>query len=73
MRKSANFFVADLVLIETDWVLSSLYDWTRDEIANAYGRSRNNPGRKLLTNSFHTAVAIAVERTFARIAIRSST
>lgn len=38
MRKSASFFVADLVLVETDWVLSSLYDWTCDEIANAFTR-----------------------------------
>ncbi len=37
-RKSARFFVADLVLVETDWVLSSLYDWTRDEIADAFAR-----------------------------------
>lgn len=38
MRKSASFFVADLVLVETDWVLSSLYDWSRDEIADAFAR-----------------------------------
>ncbi len=37
-RKAARFFVADLVLVETDWVLSSLYDWTRDEIADAFAR-----------------------------------
>ena len=37
-RKGANFFVPDLALIETDWVLSSLYDWTRDEIADAFTR-----------------------------------
>lgn len=37
-RKSAHFFVADLVLVETDWVLSSLYEWTRDEIADAFAR-----------------------------------
>lgn len=24
-RKAARFFIADLVLVETDWVLSSLY------------------------------------------------
>lgn len=38
MRKSASFFVADLVLVEADWVLSSLYDWSRDEIADAFTR-----------------------------------
>ncbi len=37
-RKAARFFVADLVLVETDWVLSSLYNWTRDEIADAFAR-----------------------------------
>ena len=37
-RKAARFFVADLVLVETDWVLSSLYDWSRDEIADAFAR-----------------------------------
>ena len=37
-RKAARFFVADLVLVETDWVLASLYDWTRDEIADAFAR-----------------------------------
>ena len=38
MRRSASFFVADLVLVETDRVLSSLYDWTREEIADAFAR-----------------------------------
>jgi len=38
MRKSASFFVADLVLVEAGWVLSSLYDWSRDEIADAFTR-----------------------------------
>ena len=37
-RKGAAFFVPDLVLVETDWVLTSLYDWTRDEIADAFAR-----------------------------------
>jgi len=37
-RKAARFFIADLVLVETDWVLSSLYNWTRDEIADAFAR-----------------------------------
>jgi len=37
-RKAARYFIADLVLVETDWVLSSLYDWTRDEIADAFAR-----------------------------------
>lgn len=37
-RKAATFFVPDLVLIEADWVLSSLYDWSRDEIADAFAR-----------------------------------
>jgi predicted nucleic-acid-binding protein len=38
LKKGATFFVPDLVLVEADWVLSSLYDWTPDEIAEALGR-----------------------------------
>ena len=38
LKKGATFFVPDLVLIETDWVLRSLYEWTTDEIAEAFGR-----------------------------------
>ena len=38
MKKGATFFVPDLVLVETDWVLSSLYDWTRDEVADAMAK-----------------------------------
>lgn len=37
-RKGASFFVCDQVLIELDWVLSSLYDWSREEIANTLAR-----------------------------------
>lgn len=37
-RKGVAFFVPDLVLVETDWVLTSLYGWTRDEIADAFAR-----------------------------------
>jgi predicted nucleic-acid-binding protein len=37
-RKDATFFVCDLVLVETDWVLRSLYDWTGAEVADAYVR-----------------------------------
>ena len=33
-RRRAKFWVADLVLVETAWVLSSVYEWTRDEIAD---------------------------------------
>ena len=38
LKKGATFFVPDLVLVETDWVLTSLCDWTRDEIVEAFGR-----------------------------------
>lgn len=38
LKKEATFFVPDLVLIEADWVLRSLYEWTADEIAEAFGR-----------------------------------
>lgn len=37
-RKREDFFVCDLVLAETDWVLRSLYDWTRQEVADAFAR-----------------------------------
>ena len=37
-RKRASFFVCDLVLVETDWVLRSLYDWTGEEVADAFAR-----------------------------------
>ena len=37
-RKRASFFVCDLVLAETDWVLRSLYDWTGREVADAFAR-----------------------------------
>ena len=37
-RKRAIFFVCDLVLAETDWVLRSLYDWTGKEVADAFSR-----------------------------------
>jgi predicted nucleic-acid-binding protein len=38
LKKNATFFVPDLVLVEVDWVLTSLYDWTPDEVAEAFGR-----------------------------------
>lgn len=38
LKKEATFFVPDLVLIEADWVLRSLYEWTADEIAETFGR-----------------------------------
>ena len=34
-RKRATFFVCDLVLMETDWVLRGLYGWNRGEVADA--------------------------------------
>lgn len=37
-RKDATFFVCDIVLVETDWVLRSLYDWSRAEVADAFVR-----------------------------------
>jgi len=38
LKKGAMFFVPDLVLVETDWVLGSLYQWTPNEIAEAFAR-----------------------------------
>ena len=37
-RKRAIFYVCDLVLVETDWVLRSLYDWSSQEVADAFAR-----------------------------------
>jgi predicted nucleic-acid-binding protein len=37
-KKGVTFFVSDLVLVELDWVLSTVYGWTRAEIAEALGR-----------------------------------
>ena len=37
-RKGAAFFVLDLVLVEVDWVLGSLYQWTSAEVAAAFSR-----------------------------------
>lgn len=37
-RKRAHFFICDLVLAETDWVLRSLYDWTSEDVADAFSR-----------------------------------
>lgn len=37
-KKGAIFFVPDLVLVELDWVLTSVYTWTRSEVAEAIGR-----------------------------------
>ena len=38
MKKAAVFFVPDLVLVETDWVLRSLYEWTREDVCDAFSR-----------------------------------
>ena len=38
LKKNATFFVHDLVLVETDWVLASLYQWSVEEIVEAIGR-----------------------------------
>lgn len=35
-RKRAVFFVCDLVLVETDWVLRDLYGWTHEEVAESF-------------------------------------
>lgn len=37
-RKAARFFIADLVLVEADWVLSKFFNWTRGEIVDAFAR-----------------------------------
>ena len=42
-RKRATFFVCDLVLAETDWVLRSLYAWSGEEVADAFARLAQAP------------------------------
>jgi len=37
-RKSATFWICDLALSETDWVLRDLYDWTPAEVAESLAR-----------------------------------
>ena len=37
-RKGATFFVSELVLVETDWVLSRVYEWDRAQIAETLAR-----------------------------------
>lgn len=37
-RKKATFYLCDLVLVETDWVLRSLYEWSPAEVAEAFAR-----------------------------------
>lgn len=36
LKKGAVFFVPDMVMVEVDWVLSSVYQWTPDEVADAF-------------------------------------
>lgn len=35
-KKKATFYLPDIALIETDWVLRSLYQWTASEVAEAF-------------------------------------
>lgn len=37
-RKDTTFLVCDLVLVETQWVLRSIYEWTCSEVADAFSR-----------------------------------
>lgn len=37
-REDTAFFVFDLVLVETHWVLRSIYEWTCAEVADAFSR-----------------------------------
>ena len=37
-KPKATFFVCDVVLVETDWVLRSLYDWSGEDVADAFAR-----------------------------------
>jgi predicted nucleic-acid-binding protein len=42
-RKRATFFVCDLVVVETAWVLGDLYAWTQQEVADAFARLATIP------------------------------
>ncbi len=35
-KKGAVYFVSDVVLVETFWVLTNIYQWTALEVAEAY-------------------------------------
>ena len=37
-RTGERFFVPDMVLVEVDWVLTSLYAWSACEVAKAFSR-----------------------------------
>lgn len=36
IKKGAVYFVSDMVLVETFWVLTNLYQWTALEVVEAY-------------------------------------
>lgn len=36
-RKDSTFYVCDLVLVEIDWVLRSIYGWSSADVADAFG------------------------------------
>jgi len=38
LKKKATFFVPDLVLVEANWMLTSLYHWTVEEVADGFAR-----------------------------------
>ncbi|MCW1913614.1 type II toxin-antitoxin system VapC family toxin [Luteolibacter sp. GHJ8] len=42
-KPKAVFFVCDIVLVETDWVLRELYDWSGNDVAEAYSRLATIP------------------------------
>ena len=42
-RKRATFFVCDLVLVESSWILRDLYAWTGAEVADAFARLATIP------------------------------
>ena len=42
-RKRAAFFVCDLVLVEASWVLRDVYNWTGEDVADAFARLATIP------------------------------
>jgi predicted nucleic-acid-binding protein len=37
-KPKSVFFVCDIVLVETDWVLRDLYEWSGEDVADAFSR-----------------------------------
>lgn len=56
-REDTTFFVCDLVLVESQWVLRSIYEWTCSEVADAFARLTSIHNLEF-ENEAHLRVAI---------------